>query len=109
MEAKHPEYLSGVCLLEARSGKVVAKQLFEGIGSCVAVSPDGRILAVAGDFGIELLRATDLVRLKTLLAGKGAEYGSGFCSVQFSPDGNTVLAGMATGQLKIFPVAIKAR
>jgi len=50
MEAKHPEYLSGVCLLEARSGKVVAKQLFEGIGSCVAVSPDGRILAVAGDF-----------------------------------------------------------
>jgi WD40 repeat protein len=110
-----PQYCSGACLLDAKSGTVLGKKVMTGIGANVAVSPDGDTLAVAfGEGGIDLLRASDLSLLKKLVEGKGTQ--GGFCSVQFSPDGKTVLAGAAfhvdgqgtRGVLQTFATTTKA-
>ena len=61
------DYSSGACLLDARSGEILAERVQPGIGACVAVSPDGRTVALAyGEGGIELLNAADLSLIKSL-------------------------------------------
>lgn len=103
MDEEQDEGCSGVCLLDARSGKVLAKRLAAGIGSSVAVSPDGKRLAVAygsyAEEGIELLEGRDLAPIKTLLKGDKQSPWN-YCSLQFSPDGQTLLAGKGTGELQ---------
>jgi WD40 repeat protein len=87
------DYSSGVGLLDAQSGELLATRVLPGIGAIVAVSPDGQTLAIAyGEGGIELVQAADLTPLRTL-AGKASQ--SSYCSVQFAPNGKTVIAGTA--------------
>jgi WD40 repeat protein len=97
---------SGACTIHARSGKVHKRRLLPGIGASCAIAPDAQTVVVAyGEQGIELLHAFDLAPVKAIVEAPGKGYGSGFCSVQFSRGGETVLAGNAKGELQTFSIA----
>jgi WD40 repeat protein len=88
-------YATGAYLLDARSGSTLAERILPGIGSCFAVSPDGETIAVCyGEGGLELLRTSDLEVVKTLRPNM-EEPRTHFCSLAFSPDGTTLIAGTA--------------
>jgi uncharacterized protein (TIGR02996 family) len=105
--------LSGVFILNAESGEVRSSRLMQGIGCYVDIAPNGIELAAAySEGGVELLRLPDLAPVKTLTGLDEKEYG--YCSIQYSPDGKTIIAGSPmfslprqerSGQLRKFDVA----
>jgi WD40 repeat protein len=104
MNHEERDTLSGAYLLDTKSGRLLARRLLPGIGASVAASSTGDVLAVAhGEGVVELLGPQNLSPIKAL--ADPSSKGSGFCSVQISPDGKTVIAGDAHGRLTKFDAA----
>jgi hypothetical protein len=92
MEDDGDDYRSGVCLLEAHTGAILAKRALPGIGASIAVSPDGARVAVAhGQGDVELLNAADLTLVKTLAPRREQ---TSNCDIDFSPNGAAVAVGV---------------
>ncbi|MFW6107063.1 MAG: WD40 repeat domain-containing protein [bacterium] len=79
------QYLQGkgLCLFDAETGKELGSMA--PLAACLDVSPDGSVLAVAGEGGISLHRAVDGGRLADLVKGEQGTH------VRYSRDGRTLV------------------
>lgn len=81
----------GEAVADAQAG--LAEVPRDDYPDCMALSPDGRLIAAGGH--IRDLASGTLVQA---LAG----FGSGFCSITFSPDGRTLASGEESGGVPLW-------
>lgn len=99
-----------VNVYDARSGALVTQVRTPPGTSAVAVSPDGRQLAVGGSAGVELFSASDPRQVRSLRLPSSA----GTTDLAFSPDasriaiagssGRAEIVDLATGRVAAYPV-----
>ena len=92
----------GLALLDAATGSVVvsAEAGLEGYWPLLAFSPDGNLLALAGNT-VDLRRTSDLSRVRSLgPTNREIE----LTSLAFAPDGETLAVGTRDGGISIWEV-----
>jgi WD40 repeat protein/tetratricopeptide (TPR) repeat protein len=95
--------LNGVLRLwEVPSGKLLGKRPLDGDG-VTRFSPDGRVVAAAGNLGVRLLDGNTLAPLK---AGY-LPYPNPIKDVAFSPDAAFLLTGHESGSAQLWDVATR--
>ena len=96
-----PRVALAAAIAPENAGQVVElKRMGEPIVNSAAISPDGRLVAVATSLGIELRDAT---KLKTIV--RTLEGGVAFRSVAFSPDGLLIAGGGKYGDVMLWQTA----
>ena len=87
----------------ANSPRQKVSMEFPGSVRSVAFSPDGQMLAIAGDTNKGIyLWAVALKQTKAILVGHTDKYTTN--SVAFSPDGNTLVGGGSDGTVRLWDV-----
>ncbi len=82
---------------QVEEGTLLSNSAGKGRIASIAWSNDGRLLAMAGEEGVELRSTSDLGLVSTLPI-------SGTTSVAFSPDGRLLAVGFASGALRLYQV-----
>ncbi len=71
----------------------------EGVSSDVKISPDGQILAYASSIGVRLFDNTSLSEIRLVVISSTVN------SIDFSPDGSMLVAGLENGQVFLYKTA----
>jgi serine/threonine protein kinase len=72
----------------------------------IAFSPDGTLLASAGENGGAVVRLWEVASGQLLFTSHMPETGRAWCAA-FSPDGKTLAAGLETGEVRLWDLATK--
>jgi WD40 repeat protein len=89
-----------VKLWEVATGK--ERATLRGTICCVAFSPDGKTLALAGGAGPGEIRLWEVATGKARATLRG--HAQAVCSVAFSPDGQTLASGSEDNTIKLWNV-----